>query len=78
MIKNNEKTLDDTVVININNGMSQPTYSNNKGCVEKFKKKILGFVRVQQRRRDGTVVSFDMPRESKRKKPDSIRISGSC
>jgi hypothetical protein len=39
MIKNNEKTLDDTVVININNGMSQPTYSNNKEDVLKNLKK---------------------------------------
>jgi hypothetical protein len=58
--------------------MSQPTYSNNKEDVEKFKK-ILGVCSGTAKAKRWNGCFFDMPRESKRrKKPDSIRISGSC
>lgn len=78
MIKNNEKTLDDTVVFINNNNMSQPTYSNNKEEVlKKFKKNIRDLFGYSNDDAMERVVSFDTPRKSKRRKnTTSIRISG--
>jgi hypothetical protein len=54
--------------------MSQPTYSNNKEDVLKNLKKILGV--CSQKEEMERVVS--LMENQNAKKPDSIRISGSC
>jgi hypothetical protein len=79
MIKNNEKLWTIPSCLLTTTEISQPTYSNNKEDVLKnLKKKILGLFGFSKGEEMERVVSF-MPRESKRrKKPDSIRISGSC